>query len=242
MVRYNIVVGITLGTMKILSLKEKAIDYRKKGFSYNMISQKIGVSKSTLSDWLNRIPFSPNKELIKRIGLAKLKSASFKHKQKMDEITEMRIFAEKELGKITERDLWILGIGLYLGEGNKSYENIGFSNSDPEIIKILVAWFKKNCRLKNENFNPYIHAYPDNDIGKTLSYWSKITRIPKKQFGKTIVDKRTDKLRVKRRSLPYGTIDLRIRSLGKKEFGRRLHRRIMGWIESATEQINAGIV
>ena len=226
----------------MLSLKEKAINYRKKGYSYNMISQKIRVSKSTLSDWLNKIPFSPNKEVIKRIGLAKLKSALFKHNKKINEIAEMGSLAKKELGKITKRDLWLLGIGLYLGEGNKSYENLGFSNSDPKTIKIVVAWFKKNCHLKKTNFNPYIHAYPDNNIEKTISYWSKITGVPKKQFGKTYIDKRTDKLRTKIKTLPYGTIDLRIRSCGEKEFGKRLHRRIMGWIESATDQINAGMV
>lgn len=226
----------------MLSLKEKAIYYRKKGFSYNMISQKIAVNKSTLSNWLNKIPFAPNNEVIKRIGLQKLKSASFKHNQKMNEIAEMRTLAKKELGKITKRDLWILGIGLYLGEGSKSYETLGFSNSDPEVIKIVVEWFKKNCGLKNDNFNPYIHAYPDNDIEETLTYWSKITGIPEKQFGKTYIDTRINKLRVKRKTLPYGTIDLRIRSYGQKEFGKRLHRKIMGWIESATKQINAGVV
>ena len=226
----------------MLSLKEKAINFRKKGYSYNMISQKIGVNKSTLSNWLNKVPFSPNKEVIERIGLAKLKSASFKHSQKIREIAEMKDLAEKDLGKITKRDLWLLGIGLYLGEGSKSYESIGFSNSDPQTIKILVSWFKKTCNLKNRNFNPFIHAYPDNNIEKTIDYWSKITGISKEQFGKTYIDKRTNKSKTKRKTLPYGTIDLRVRSYGEKEFGRRLHRRIMGWIQSVTDQINAGVV
>lgn len=226
----------------MLSLKEKAINYRKKGFSYNMIREKIGVNKSTLSNWLKKIPFSPNKELIKRIGSAKLKSASFKHNQKMDEVAEMRNIAEKELGMITKRDLWLLGIGLYCGEGSKSNEQIRFSNSDPEMIKIAIMWFKKNCRLKNENLNPFVHIYPDNDIEKTINYWSKITGIPKNQFGKTYIDKRANKSEAKRDTLPYGTLHLRIKSCGEKEFGRRLHRRIMGWIESAIKQINAGIV
>ena len=223
--------------MKMLSLKEKAMYYREKGYSYNMISGKIGVNKSTLSNWLAKIPFSPNQELIKRIGLAKLKSATFKHNQKISEIKEMGELAKAELGKVTKRDMWFLGIGLYLGEGNKSYENIGFSNSDPKTIKIIVKWFKKNCHLRNENFNPFIHAYPDNNVAKTIRYWSKITGIPKKQFGKTYIDKRINKSKVKRKTLPHGTIDLRIRSHGEKEFGRRLHRRIMGWIESATKKI-----
>ena len=239
---YNIDAGIIKTIMKTLSLKEQAISYRKRGYSYNMISKNIKVNKSTLSNWLNKIPYSPNKEVMKRIGLAKLKSAGFKHNQKMSEINEMKELAKKDLGSITERDLWFIGIGLYLGEGAKCYENIGFSNSDPKTIKIIIEWFKKNCHLKNRNLNPYIHAYPDNDIKKTLNYWSKITGIPKSQFGKTIIDKRTNKSRTKRKTLPYGTIDLRVRSLGEKKFGRRLHRRIMGWIETSLEQINAGMV
>ncbi len=224
------------------SLKEKSINYRKKGYSYNMINQKLGVSKSTLSNWLCKIPYSPNKKVIERVGLAKLKSASFKHNQKIQEISEMKIVAEKDLGKITKRDLWMLGIGLYLGEGSKSNEITRFSNSDPETIKIIVNWFKEICNLKNENLNPFVHIYPDNDIKKVINYWSKIAGIPKKQFGKTYIDKRINKSKVKKNVLPYGTLHLHIKSYSKKQFGRRLHRRIIGWIETATEQINAGIV
>lgn len=226
----------------MLSLKEKAINYREKGYSYNMISEKIGVNKSTLSNWLNKIPFSPNEEVIKRVGSAKLKSALFKHNQKIKEITEMKSLAEKEIGKVAKRDLWFLGIGLYWGEGNKSNEGIGFSNSNPETIRIIISWFKEICHLKNKNFNPFVHIYPDNNIEETINYWSKLIDIPKKQFGKTYIDKRNNKSRTKRRTLPYGTLHLRIKSYGEKEFGKRLHRRIIGWIESATKQISAGMV
>ncbi len=223
--------------METSSLKEQAIYYRKKGYSYNMIRGKIGVNKSTLSNWLAKIPFSPNKELIKRIGLAKLKSASFKHRQKINEIEEMRILAKKELGQMTKRDLWFLGIGLYLGEGSKAYEQTRFSNSNPEMIKIAIKWFREICKLKDENFSPAIHCYPDNDIEDTLNYWSKVTGIHKKQFAPIYIDRRTNKLTVKKKTLPYGTMHLCIRSYGKKEFGRRLHRRIMGWIKSSLDQI-----
>ncbi len=215
------------------SFKERAINYRKKGYSYNMITEKTGVNKSTLSNWLSAIPFSPNQELIKRIGLAKLKSASFKHNQKIMEIKEMGELARIELGKITKRDLWLLGIGLYLGEGTKSYEFVRIVNSDPQVIKIAMKWFKEICGLKNENFSPIVHIYPDNDIGETIKYWSKITGIKKEQFGKTQIDIRNNKVAIKRKSLPYGTVHLHIRSCGKKEFGKRLHRRIMGWIEAS---------
>jgi len=223
--------------MKPLSLKEKAINYRKRGYSYRMISQELGLAKSTLSDWLREIPYKPNKKVIKRIGLARLKSADFKHKQRMADIITMRKIVKKELGQLTKRDLWLLGIGLYLGEGSKLYEYIRIINSDPEIIKVGLKWFRTVCGLKNENIIPRIHSYPDNNIKETINYWAKITNIPKKQFAKTQIDRRSNKSGKKKRKLPYGTLNLQIKSCGKKKFGRSLHRRIMGWIEAISNRI-----
>lgn len=224
--------------MKFLSLKEKAINYRKRGYSYNMISEKLMIAKSTLSGWLQEIPYNPNKEVIKRIGLARVKSAEFKRNQKMTNILKMKKLAKKELGKLTKRDLWLLGIGLYLGDGTKTNESVQVINSDPKIIKLAIKWFRKVCGLKTKNFNIVIHTYPDNNINSTINYWSRITGIPKKQFGKTQIDKRTNKSNKKKGMLPYGTAHIKIRARGKKEFGTSFHRRIMGWIETALNQID----
>ncbi|MBU4205043.1 hypothetical protein KKE19_00670 [Patescibacteria group bacterium] len=227
--------------MKPINLRKKAVSYRKKGYSYNMICDKLNLKKSTVANWTDKVPYTPNKKVIERIGRAKLKSALFKHKQRMTEIKEMTTLAETELGKVTTRDLWFLGIGLYLGEGTKTHEYVRLINSDPQIIKAAIKWFKEICHLKNENFNPAIHLYPDNNIKKTINYWSKTTGVPKKQFGKTQIDKRINKSGLKKQKLPYGTLHLYIKSCGKKEFGKRLHRRIIGWIKSSLNQINAGI-
>ena len=224
--------------MKLLSLKEKAINYRKQGYSYNMISGKIGLSKSTLSDWLKEIPYKPNKEVLKRIQLAPAKSAEIVHNRKVATITRIKILAKKELGRLTKRDLWFLGIGLYLGEGSKLYEHIRIINSDSEIIKMAIKWFREICGLKNENFIPSVHLYPDNNIKKTIKHWSRIIGVSEKQFAKTQIDRRLNKSGKKKRKLPYGTLHLQIKSCGRKEFGVNLHRRIMGWIEATITQIN----
>lgn len=223
--------------MKPLSFKERAVNYRKQGYSYKMISEKLGLAKSTLSGWLREIPYTPNKEVVNRIGKARMKSAQFKHNQKMKNIKAMKKLAKKELGKMNKRDLWLLGIGLYLGEGSKLYENIEIINSDPKIIKLAIKWFREVCGLKNENFSPAIHIYPDNNLKKTIRYWTEITGIPKNQFGKTQIDRRTNKSGKKKRKLPYGTIKLRVKGCGKKEFGVSLHRRIIGWIEAVLNQV-----
>lgn len=223
--------------MTPLSIKERAINYRKQGYSYSMISNKLGLAKSTLSDWLREIPYTPNKEAERRIGLGRAKSAQYRHNQKVKNIKEIKEIAKKEIGKLTKRELWLLGIGLYLGEGSKLYENIRIINSDPGIIKIAVKWFLDICKLKSENFSPSVHIYPDNDVEETIKYWVKVTGIPKEQFRKTQIDRRDDKSGKKKRKLPYGTLHLQIKACGRKEFGRSLHRRIMGWIEAILNQI-----
>lgn len=228
--------------MQSVSLVKKAIRLRELGYSYSMISQMLGLAKSTLNYWLKNIPYSPNEEVLMRIKLAHAKSAEAAHARKMADIVGVKDMAKRELGRLSKRDLWLLGIGLYLGEGSKLHENARIINANPEIIKLAIQWFRKICGLKMTNFSLSIHTYPDNDVRETLNYWSKVTGLPREQFGKTQVDKRSDKKLKHKGKLPYGTAHLTIKAMGSKEFGVRLHRRIMGWIEATFGQINAGVV
>lgn len=212
-------------------LKEKAIKLRQKGYSYNLIKERINVSKSTLSNWLSKIEFIPNQTVIKRIGLAKLRSALFKQKLKFQSIKAAKEEAKKDIASISKRDLLMLGIGLYLGEGDKAHENIRFVNSDPKIIKLAMKWFTDICGAEMKNFKPYLHLYPDNDVKTSSRFWSEITGIPIEQFGKITIDKRKNKTTIKRRSLPHGTLHLQVKSNRAPNLGVKLHRKIMAWIE-----------
>lgn len=223
--------------MQPLSVKEKAIAYRKRGYSYSMISHKLGLAKSTLSDWLKEVPYRPNKATIKRIKLGPMQSGIQAHKKRIKNILEIKASAKKEIGKLTKRDLWMLGIGLYWGEGTKLQEASEISNSDPAIVKMTIKWFQDICNVPTKNFNVAVHAYPDNNIKNTIKYWQRVTGISRTQFGKTQIDTRTNKSGKKRRKLPYGTLRVNVQAKGQKELGVQLHRRIMGWIEAVLQQV-----
>ncbi len=218
-------------------IKKQAILCRKKGYSYSMISKKLELSKSTLSDWLKEIPYTPNQEVIDRVRDGKLKSAQTKMKQQRDSIKQMRQLAKKDVGSVSQRDLFMLGIGLYWGEGTKKHGHIRIINSNPDIIQASICWFKEICKLKDENFSIRIHIYPDSHEKKCLTYWSDVTGISPRNFGKTQIDRRRNKSLKKRGVLPYGTAHLEIRARNKKEFGVELHRRIIGWIEATSKQV-----
>ncbi len=219
-------------------LRDKALELRKAGYSYNMIKEEIGVAKSTLSNWLTYIPFSPNETVFKRVGEARLKSALLKQKTKFDNIIRMKEKAKKDVGILTQRDLFMLGIGLYLGEGSKSLEEVRIVNADPTILKLGIKWLKKFTNIQTTNLRVAIHGYPDHDIDELVNFWSKELNIPSNQFIKTYIDTRENKSLFKKRKLPYGTAHLYIRGGGTLQLGvKNLHRKIMGWIESSMKQI-----
>jgi|SRR3989344_1652944 len=219
-------------------LKEKAIKLREAGYSYSMINGKLGIPKATLSNWLAFIRFQPNQEVIEKIGKAKLKSALYKQKLKFENIVAMKIQAAKDIGVLSKRDLFMLGIGLYMGEGSKSFEQVQITNSDPVIIRTAVTWLKTFLNLDIVNFMIQIHAYPDTDLVKSINFWSEEIGVPKKQFSKIIIDTRNNKSLFNKRKLPYGTVSLRIKKGETNIQGiKSLHRKIMGWIESSTKQI-----
>lgn len=219
-------------------LRERARNLRIEGYSYAMIKEQLGVSKGTLSNWLAKIPFQPNESLLQRVSAAKLRSGLNKHREKLENISAMRAAARVDVGKLSARDIFMFGIGLYLGEGSKSTEEIRVINSDPTVLKLAMRWLKSFARVKTNHLRVAIHCYPDNDIEKLIAFWSKQLNIPPIQFIKTQIDRRKNKSRFKHGKLPYGTAHLYVRGGGTLPLGvKSLHRKIIGWIEAATEQI-----
>ncbi len=210
---------------------------RDAGYSYNMIRDELGLAKSTLSNWFKDRPFTPNRAVLRRIQYGPIKSAEKSHNRKVQEIEELKERGSKEIGIFTARDLWLLGLGLYMGEGSKSHETIRIINSDPHMVKLAIRWFKVTCGLTKHNITVALHLYPDNDVGECIKFWRRITQLPLRNFRKTQIDARKNKSTLKRNKSPYGTAHITIVSRGDPEKGVRLYRRINGWITGTLSQI-----
>ena len=223
-------------------LKNEAILLRHKGYSYELIKNKIGVSKGTLCDWLKTIPFKANSETLERMNRGLIKSIKTIKALKLNRDQKTANSAKLELGKLSNRDLMMLGIGLYIGEGGK-YENgfIQFSNSDPKVIKLAMYWFIKVLKIEIKNFYMINHIYPDNDINKSLNFWSTLTSVPVNQFGKTYVDRRINKSLRNKGKLTHGTLHIRVKGLEK--YARvALFQKVLTWIDIVEDFNFAGIV
>jgi len=217
--------------MYVYEIKQKALELRKDGYSYNYISKITGVTKSTLSEWLSNVNYTPNKHTLDTIGKARAASGLKKHLLKVESLNRARAQAKKDIGDLSKRDLFMLGLGVYIGEGTKSFDGTRISNSNPKIIKFSIKWLKEICGLELVNLRIRIHLYPDNDEKICVNFWSKETGIPVNQFHKSIIDRRINKRISKMGKLPFGTAHLSIKGFRDKRFGVNLHRLILAWIE-----------
>ncbi len=116
--------------------KNLAIQLCKKGYSYNLIKQHVNVSKSTLSKWLSDIPVMHNKTVKERKRQNNLNAIRYQKEKKKASIQKASELANNDIGTLNDRDLFMLGLGIYIGEGNKSVV-VGVTNSDPKIKNCL---------------------------------------------------------------------------------------------------------
>ena len=222
--------------------KLQTVRLRSRGHSYGYISNVVKISKSTLSDWLSDIPYTPNGETIRRIGKARAASGEAKSRIKQESVRQATEEAKQQLGEVSQRDLFMLGLGLYIGEGSKTAEITRFVNSDPAAVNLMIRWFVKALGVPKGNLRVRIHLYPDCNEKRSLRYWSKVTTIPLDQFQKSSFDRRHDKKVNKSGKLLHGTAHVSLKSLGQKQLGVFLFRKIGAWSNLVLNAKHAGVV
>lgn len=207
------------------SKKILAIQLRKEGKSYSEIKSIIDASKSTLSNWLKDIELTRKQKLrlsklqaTAYLGAKKIQAKSLAHHK------EIKEKAEQDFAKLVKNQFFVAGLMLYWAEGSKNVGSVQFSNSDPEMIRLMMKWFRKFCNVPEKKFRIGLFVHSLHIKENYLDFWSKITSLPINQFNRpyikpTIFSKRKNKLY-------EGTCVIKIHN-------RNLHSRILGWIEGA---------
>jgi hypothetical protein len=205
---------------------------RRKGLSYGEILQKVYVSKDTISRWCKDIELTDKQKnrLInnKIFGQKKgsLIAAENKRKKRIETTNKIYSEAAAELGGLSKRDRFVVGLALYAGEGDKTGEGVGFANSDPLLIKFMMLWFREYLFVPEEKFRGAIWLHEGLNESKAKEYWSNITKIPTSQFHKTyIAINKTNSKKIRKNIHNFGVISIRFSDVNKL-------RRILGWISA----------
>lgn len=211
--------------------RERAQAMRRNGASITRIAQEVGVSKSTVSYWCRDIQLT--KDQLDRLTQASkhagrkslLKTAELKRQRRLKDTSEARQLGANDVGGIAHRDLHMLGLALYWGEGYKTgNEECGFTNSSTDIIRVYICWLKTIYGVNEDALilRVSINKEHKNREQAVLAYWSKVTGVPLSQFTSTSFIKSTSKKVYANKDRYYGTLRIKVRR------GSMLRRRILG--------------
>ena len=206
------------------SKKLKAIELRKNGLSYEEIRKSISASKSTLSNWLKDIELTAEqKGRLSRLQATAYLGAKKNQAKSIAHHNEIREAAKKEIPSLIQNSFFVSGLMLYWAEGDKHSGKLQFSNSDPEMIRLMMKWFREFCKVPEEKFKIGLFIHTLHVRADCLEFWSQVTSLPLNQFNKpyikpTIFSSRKNKLY-------EGTCVIKIHN-------RDLMSKILGWIDA----------
>lgn len=177
-----------------LTIKQKAIKLREKGYSLNYIAESLEIAKSTASIWLSDVKLSPSQRSFLRSNANMSRQKTIMTKRSQQEVlnkhiatqTIQRVNLSNDLAKIYCTLLWWC-------EGNKNESFVRFTNSDPTLVKNFLIYFRKSFPLDEKKFRVLIHIHSYHDEQKQKKFWSKVTNIPIPQFYRSFQKPHTGK-------------------------------------------------
>lgn len=227
--------------------RQNALKLRLSGKSYNEISSILKIPKSTLSNWFTGLKLSTKaqKRIASRVYQGTLHGLIKRNKQQthlaIQRARKIRACAEREIKNLSFNELKLIGAALYWAEGYKrsimrngrelTYHSVALTNSDPKLITIFLKFLREVCDVADKQIKAEIRIYEHMSEQNLFSFWQKITKLPKENFGKTYygISKSSQGKRPFNR-LPYGTVLIRVNNTN-------LFHKIMGWIEGLAEQV-----
>ena len=205
----------------------QAIALRKQGKTYREIENLMGISRSTLCDWFKNERWSKH---IKKANTEKQIKISIERLKKLHE--GRRLMLEKKYRQVEEDavkefeiykndPLFMAGLMLYAGEGDKTSRNLTrMSNSEFYLHLAFIRFSERFLNIGREKIKVWLLLYPDHNIEECLDVWSKKLQISKLNFNKSQVILGRSKLK----KLQYGVGNSIISSTSLK-------KKMMKWLE-----------
>lgn len=172
--------------IKKLELYKKAIALRRKGLSYQEILRHIPVGKGTISRWCREIPLTGkqkerliekkrNTPLIRRLKENLAQSKKEAKRWAKEKITNLINLDKETL-------LLLSGILLYWAEGTRREKDLEFTNTDPQMVMLMMEFFNKILKVPENKFKIMVRISEKGNVKKAEKFWLKITGISRENL------------------------------------------------------------
>ncbi len=210
-------------------LRARAREMRLQGMTYDRIQLELGCSKSSISLWVRDLP-KPDRPPRTREEASAIAKRGWEATMRQREIErqQTKLSAAREIGAMTDRELFLVGVGLYWAEGTKSKphrlsEAVVFINSDPDMIQTYLAWLSL-LGVQPERIRYRVMIHESAQVADAERYWASLVGVGVDTFEKTTLKKHNPKT-VRKNTGEHYRGCLVIRTLK----GADLYRRIEGW-------------
>ena len=161
---------------KLLEQK-RARELRAQAWTLADIAAELGVSKSSVSLWVRDVVFVPNPR--RRTRPPRVSSL---HLRKIEEIERADAAAIEGVGRMNDRELQLVGVALYLGEGFKRDGQVGMANTDPSVLRMFVTWLRRCFSIDESRLRVRLYLHEGLDLDAAELFWSDLLEIPRAQF------------------------------------------------------------
>ncbi|MFB9452835.1 hypothetical protein [Streptomyces antimycoticus] len=210
-------------------LRARAREMRLQGMTYDRIQLELGCSKSSISLWVRDLP-KPDRPPRTREEASAIAKRGWEATLRQREIERQRtkLAAAREVGELTDRELFLVGVGLYWSEGAKSKphnptERATFINSDPDMIQLYLAWLSL-LGVEPERLRYRVMIHESAQVADAERYWAEAIGADVTALERTTLKKHNPKTVRKNVGEGYrGCLVVRVLKSAD------LYRRIEGW-------------
>ena len=202
--------------------KNLALSLRRGGYSYSEIQKFVSVPKATLSYWFKEVKLTEPqlKRLQEKRSEAIQRGTQIRSKKVSEAIEKIQKNSSKEIGSISKRELWLIGVALYWRHRNQSdvRKGVQFTSSDPALIKLFLKWLKEIGQLDDSeiSFDIFVRGKQPHAV----DYWSQQTGFSRGNFSHIYTYKKKASLKT-----PTGLLRIRVKA------SSMLARQMSGWIQ-----------
>ncbi|WP_215455937.1 MULTISPECIES: hypothetical protein [unclassified Streptomyces] len=220
-------------------LRDKARELRRQGWTYNQIQAELGCSKSSVSLWVRDLPTpeprrTPEEQRAQmNAGLTRLRAEQDRERQAVKQT------AAAAVGGLSDRELFLVGVGLYWAEGSKDKpyrrtEVLQFINSDPNMIRVFLRWLAL-LDVTSDRLTLRVSIHESADVEAAEKYWAGIVGVDVSALSKATLKKHNPRTARKNTGETYhGCLTIYVRQ--SADLYRRMEGAWYGIVEGATRQ------
>lgn len=178
-------------------LRARARELRLQGWTYDRIEAELGCSRSSVSLWVRDLPKPERRRTPEEAAAIARRGWEAKLRVRDEERRRAKEAAKQEVGDLSPRELFLIGVGLYWAEGSKDKpydrrESVTFVNSDPGMIKVYLAWLDL-LGVERERLRFAVMIHENADVTGAEQYWAERVGAGRSAFNKTTLKRHNPK-------------------------------------------------